>query len=143
MSSSSVDTDRPGASGIRAETREAKSSDAAGIALLISDLGYPCTTAQMQARLKGMDEDPAHMTFVATIDGKLSGMIGAFVGRIYEQDELIGRIIALSVSKEFQGQGVGTLLVQTAEHWISSHGASTILVNSGFHRKDAHKFYEG
>jgi GNAT superfamily N-acetyltransferase len=126
----------------RPETRMALISDAAGIARLMSNLGYPCTSDQMQARLKVLAKDEAHITYVATINGNLAGIIGAFIGRIYEQDDLIGRVIALIVSKEYRGIGLGKLLIQTAEHWINSCGANTVLVNSGFDREDAHKFYE-
>ena len=126
----------------QADTRAATISDATGIAELMSDLGYPCTTDQMQKRLMALANDPAYVTFVATIDESLVGMIGAFVCRIYEQDKPIGRIIALSVNDRFRGIGIGRSLVQTAEQWIVARGASAVLVNSGNDRLDAHKFYE-
>ena len=126
----------------RIDTRPATVNDAAGIARLISDLGYPCTTNQMRSRLSALANDAAYATFVACVDRTLAGMAGAFVGRIYEQDDPMGRIIALSVSNDFRRIGLGRQLVQAAENWIRSRGASIVLVNSGFDREDAHKFYE-
>lgn len=117
-------------------------SDSTAISGLMSGLGYPCTADQMEVRLQAFSDDPAHATFVASIDDRLVGMTGAFVGHIYEQDEPVGRIIALVVDEKSRGTGVGKSLVQTAEDWIVSRGGSTVLLNSGIHRPNAHIFYE-
>ena len=108
----------------------------------MSALGYPCAGDRMRARLEALAADRGHATFVATIDGKVAGMIGAFVCRIYEEDAPVGRIIALSVACEYRGHGLGRSLVQTAERWFRSQGVSAALVNSGFDRQGAHDFYE-
>ena len=126
----------------RAAIRPATLGDAESIARLVSTLGYPCTSDRMRARLEALAADRGHATFVATIDGRVAGMIGAFICRIYEEDAPVGRIIALSVDCEFRGLGLGRLLVQNAEQWFRSQGALAVLVNSGFDRRDAHDFYE-
>jgi GNAT superfamily N-acetyltransferase len=126
----------------QADIRLATLGDAESIAELVSALGYPCTTDQMQARLEALAADRGHATFVATIDGDVAGMIGAFICRIYEEDEPVGRIIALSVDGKYRGHGLGRSLVQTAERWFGSQGVRAVLVNSGFDRRDAHDFYE-
>ena len=127
---------------ISTDIRLATLGDAAIIASLVSALGYTCTTDRMRARLEALAGDRGHATFVAAIDGKVAGMIGAFICRIYEEDEPIGRIIALSVGCEYRGHGLGRSLVQTAERWFGSQGVRAVLVNSGFDRRDAHDFYE-
>src|SRR5260370_39476690 len=45
--------------------RRAKSTDAARIALLSGQLGYPATTAQMRKRLLRIKPDSQHAVFVA------------------------------------------------------------------------------
>ena len=96
----------------------------------------------METRLNALCNDPAHATFIAAQNGGIVGMAGAFVGQIYEQDEPAGRILVLIVDEKFRGIGIGKSLVQVAENWIISRGASTILVNSGTQRQAAHNFYE-
>ena len=127
---------------ISADIRLATLGDAESIARLVSALGYPCTEDRMRARLEALAADRGHATFVATIEGNVAGMIGAFICRIYEEDGPVGRIIALSVGCEYRGHGLGRSLVQTAERWFRSQGAWAVLVNSGFDRRDAHNFYE-
>ena len=125
-----------------ATVRPAESRDAGDIARLITLLGYPCTPEQMQARLAAMAQDGCHATFVAEIGGAVVGMAGAFVGRIYEEDAPVGRLLALGVDEELRGQGVGALLLRYAEGWMKTRGAEKVLVNSGNHREQAHRFYE-
>jgi len=69
-------------------------------------------------------------------------MVAAVIQPILEQDEPIGRIVALSVCRDFQDSGIGKSLVETVEQWIVSQGASAVLVNSGNDRNGAHRFYE-
>lgn len=125
------------------EVRPARLDDAEDIARLISLLGYPSTPQQMRARLTAMAEDEKHATFVTEVGGKVVGMIGALVCRIYEADAPIGRVIALGIDDELRGQGLGTELMRVAEQWLSSQGAETVLVNSGLEREDAQRFYLG
>lgn len=96
----------------------------------------------MQARLAAMAQDGCHATFVAEIGGAVVGMAGAFVGRVYEEDAPVGRLIALGVDEGLQRQGVGALLLREAEDWMTRHGAGRILLSSGNHREPAHRFYE-
>ncbi len=126
----------------QAIVRPARSGDAEAIAQLITQLGYPCTDQQMRARLAAMAEEDQHETFVAEIDGTVIGMVGAFVCRIYEEDAPVGRILALGVDEELRGQSIGSLLLREAENWMRSQGVAALLVNSGNHRTDAHRFYE-
>lgn len=138
----------------RATIRPARSGDAEAIARLITLLGYPSTPEQMRARLMAMAEQDRHATFVAeessasaetmksATDGAVVGMAGAFVGRIYEEDVPVGRILALGVDEKLRGQSIGSLLLREAESWMRAQGAGAILVNSGNHRTDAQRFYQ-
>lgn len=96
----------------------------------------------MHTRLEIMGSDNRCAAFVALVDGRTVGMIAVLIQPIVEQDEPIGRIIALSVCHDYQGSGIGKSLAEAAERWIRLRGASAILVNSGNDRDDAHRFYE-
>lgn len=89
-----------------------------------------------------MAKEGRHATFVALSDQRPVGMTAAVIQNVFEQDEPIGRIIALSVDSDFQRTGLGTALIKEAERWIRLQGGSMVLVNSGYHRNDAHQFYE-
>ena len=52
------------------------------------------------------------------------------------------RIIALAVAHHSQGQGIGSALIQEAEKYANENNITTILVNSGLKRTEAHRFYE-
>ncbi len=122
--------------------RPAELKDAEDIVQLMLELGYPCTVDQMKSRLEHLMADQTHETFVAMIDRNVVGMVGAYVSHIYEKDAPIGRIIALCVMREFRHRGLGKLLITNAEQWVKSQGASSVIVNSGLKRKDAHEFYK-
>ncbi len=126
----------------RTEIRLATRDDAKSISDLVSALGYPCTEAQMRKRLEALAAESGHATLVATVEGLVAGMIGAFVCRIHEEDAPVGQIITLSVGCTHRRQGLGRGLVQSAERWFRSQGVSVVLVNSGFERRDAHDFYD-
>ncbi|TQV75663.1 GNAT family N-acetyltransferase [Denitrobaculum tricleocarpae] len=96
----------------------------------------------MRTRLAAMADGEQYATFVAEVGGAVVGMAGAFVGRIYEEDAPVGRILALAVDKGLRGQNIGSLLLRAAENWVRSQGAAMLLVNSGSHREDAHRFYK-
>ena len=121
--------------------RPATADDAGDIARLITALGYPCSRDRMERRLAALGADGAHAAFLAELDRRVVAMIGAFVCRIYEEDEPVGRIIALYVSAEHRRLGLGHALVERAEAWFRAQGAAAVLVNSGFQRDDAHGFY--
>jgi GNAT superfamily N-acetyltransferase len=48
----------------------------------------------------------------------------------------------LIVDVQYQGRGIGTSLLAWISHEAAKSGCSRIELDSAFHRKDAHKFYE-
>lgn len=50
--------------------------------------------------------------------------------------------MALAVASDHQRQGVGRLLVQAVESVLIGREVSVLVVTSGNHRTDAHRFYE-
>jgi GNAT superfamily N-acetyltransferase len=81
------------------------------------------------------------MTYVAESAGEVVGVIGAGVGNYYEKNGSYGRLLALVVGERYRGRGVGASLVAEAELWLKGLGASTVIVNSGSQRGEAHRFY--
>lgn len=79
--------------------------------------------------------------FNISID-EVIAFIGVHTGLAFEYSGAIARIIALAVKKEYQRQGIGTKLLQTAESYFKENQVELIAVNSGIDRVEAHRFYE-
>jgi GNAT superfamily N-acetyltransferase len=126
----------------RAEIRDAVMGDAAQVAELITELGYPTAPEAMRDRLALILVDSNYATLVADTGGNVVGVAGASLDRYYEKDGLYSRLLVLAVSSKTRGLGIGGQLVQTLERWAASNGAREMFVNSGTHRLEAHLFYE-
>lgn len=124
------------------EVRKARIEDHAMIYRLGQEtLGYDLDEAFSQTRLLDVLSKPANQIFVAFVDGEPAGYV-----HIQDYDVTYAipykNILGLAVFEQFQGQGVGKSLMQAAEDFAQTDGASCIRLNSGEDRHDAHLFYE-
>jgi ribosomal protein S18 acetylase RimI-like enzyme len=122
--------------------RRAEMSDAAALAELMGELGYPTRKADMEMRLDAISKEPHYRTFVAVIEGKVRGMVGTCCLYSHEHNNLGGRIIALVVSQQARGRGVGRELVRAAENDFVDRNVRRVALNTRLEREDAHRFYE-
>ena len=122
--------------------RLAQIDDAAALAQLITELGYPTKTGEMELRLESILSDPQYRTFVAASEGKVCGMIGTCSFYSHEHNDRGGRILALVVSSSDQGRGVGRKLLQAAERDFDGRNITRIALNTRFQREATHRFYE-
>jgi GNAT superfamily N-acetyltransferase len=123
--------------------RPAVLDDAAAIAELVTELGYPTDAAAMRARLEPILADPDRATLVAEVGGGVVGVAGALVDRYYEKDGCFSQLVVLSVDERVRGAGVGRALAGAIEEWSARRGAREVIVHSGLQRDGAHRFYEG
>jgi GNAT superfamily N-acetyltransferase len=120
--------------------RDAKASDAARLVELIHELGHEITEKQIRknlAALKKLGESP----LVATLDKKVVGLCGNSRRVVIHRPAPLGRITALVVAKEAQGEGIGRMLVEAAEEWMRKKGCQLVEVTSNDRRAQAHAFY--
>src|SRR5947207_15143632 len=89
--------------------REANAGDNDGLASLMTELGYPVSTATLALRLRKMP--PSHCTFIAELDGVVAGFVGCSALEIYESDTPVGWIMDLSVTTRFWRRAVGRALL--------------------------------
>lgn len=124
--------------------REAATADYPAIYDLIqNELGYQdLDQAKFFQRMERIAEDVNYVTIAAELDGSIVGFLGLRRGIAYNLDGEYIQIIALAVSKQKQGHGIGTRLLAWAEAYGRKNGAVKFTLNSNMRRTDAHQFYE-
>nr|WP_042178104.1 GNAT family N-acetyltransferase [Kibdelosporangium sp. MJ126-NF4]CEL12972.1 GCN5-related N-acetyltransferase [Kibdelosporangium sp. MJ126-NF4]CTQ98657.1 GCN5-related N-acetyltransferase [Kibdelosporangium sp. MJ126-NF4] len=122
--------------------RRARPDDAADVAALLVELGYPDNeVAAVGQRLAMWAQEPAGVVLVAQLGGRVVGTVAVAAIPYLEQEGRWGRIVALVVSAECRGQGVGRQLVEAAEAAASGLGCVKMEVSSSRARTESHPFY--
>lgn len=111
------------------------------IASLVTQLGYPTDVEHMRPRLENLRGHVDYITLVADSEGKVIGLVGAFVGFALEFDGVYGRLTGLVVDAPWRGRGIGKLLLASIEARLKQRGATQVILTSGRHRSEAHAFY--
>jgi GNAT superfamily N-acetyltransferase len=120
----------------------AKESDAAEIARLSLELGYPAGVEQTLAALSRMLGSPRYFVVVASDGaGPLLGWAAAECRLMLESGET-AELTGLVVGASARRLGVGSALVAAAENWASESGFSSLRVRSNVTRSESHPFYE-
>lgn len=119
-------------------------ADAAEIARLSAQLGYPAPIETFAARLQRLLDSPVHAVLVAARDADqpLAGFI-ALEQRITLESGGRVEIVGLVVDAEARRGGIGRSLVAAAERWTGDHGLDEVFLRSNVVRPEAHPFYEG
>ena len=121
--------------------RRAELRDAAAIAPLTTELGYPTDSATSHLRLTRLLPSERDAIFVAESDGRVIGWIHVSVVELLETDRHVV-INGLVVGEAFRSRGAGILLLQAGEAWAREQGVDRIRVRSNIIRERAHRFYE-
>lgn len=125
-----------------AVVRRARKEDAAAIAELSGQLGYPSTKEQVERRLVHVLADSAHTLFVAEMTGgHIGGWLHVFGYHVVESDPR-AEVGGLVVDEAQRGAGIGRLLMQNAENWAREKGYAAVGLRSNIVRHDAHAFYQ-
>lgn len=120
--------------------REARLTDVAAIASLLTELGYPTTTDAMSDRLERLAAaDTATLVFEE--DGAIIGLIGLMRHPYFELDGFGTEVAVLIVTANARGRGVGQALMDAGEAWAAEHGTILMWLASARSREDAHRFY--
>jgi len=121
--------------------RCARTYDAAAIAALCGELGYPASRQQVVARLAAI-ESAASKVFVAENgNGEVVAWLHVgFCAHLVAEDE--AEIFGLVVAANMRGQGIGRALVERAIVWSKELGCTRLRVRSRAERTRAHRFHE-
>jgi GNAT superfamily N-acetyltransferase len=122
--------------------RLATVEDAERVAALSTQLGYPTSPEETGRYLAHIEQEPAHVFYVAAQDGWVVGWIHVRV-RALVQVGRAGEIEGLVVDEAYRGRGIGRLLMQQSEQWMRERSCGSVYVRSNITRDEAHRFYEG
>jgi len=121
--------------------RRAKPADAARIAVLSGQLGYPTTTREMSARLRQALKERNGACFVAeTREHGVIGWVHVSVTPLLEVERR-AEVNGLVVDEPVRSHGAGWLLLEAAERWARNSGCAAMSVRSNVIRNRAHRFY--
>jgi GNAT superfamily N-acetyltransferase len=122
--------------------RPVRLEDAAEIAELSGQLGYPVSVSEMSGRLSRALDDPDYgITVAESTDGSLLGWIGMefrFLLELGEEVEIVGLVVRQGARR----LGIGKALLAAAEEWARRRGQESIRVRSNVTRPESHPFYE-
>jgi GNAT superfamily N-acetyltransferase len=121
--------------------RSARFEDSRKLAELTTQLGYPTSPEQAEARLRDLASRPENAVLVAEADGEVIGWIHVAALRSLEM-EPCAIIQGLVVDELRRGGGIGAALVEAAAEWAAGHGFRTLRVRSNAVRERTHAFYE-
>ncbi len=116
--------------------RNATLVDAAPIAQLLGELGYPTTADAVRTRLGKLT------VRVFVDDAAPLGVIATQLIDPLHDDRPVAMITALVVSRGARRRGIGKVLVDDAVAFAQRHGCGAVFVTSRLDRADAHAFYE-
>jgi len=122
--------------------RRATLSDAAAIAALSGELGYPASAQEMSVRLAVLLPQAAQFVAVAaTPADDVVAWISAEHRLLLEYGEK-AEIVGLVVGAAARRTGVGKALVRAVEQWAREQGLAIVSVRSNAARVESHPFYE-
>jgi GNAT superfamily N-acetyltransferase len=122
--------------------RRAREGDAARLAELSGQLGYPTTRAEIAKRMDRLKRAQPNALFVAEkTKGEVIGWAHVSVTHLLEvgtRAELNG----LVVEEGHRSVGAGAKLLEASEKWARKHACPVMSVRSNVIRERAHTFYE-
>ena len=121
--------------------RPARADDATRLTVLLTQLGYGRTPAEVGRHIAAAAADPRAIVLVAERPGgTVVGCLGALISsRLAEGDR--GEITSLVVDTDFRGRGIGAALVRAGAEWVQSHRMTRLRVRCNTKREKAQSFY--
>jgi GNAT superfamily N-acetyltransferase len=117
--------------------RAAVPADAAALAALSGELGYPAAEAEILERLARMGSTQQVLVYD---DGSVLGWIEV-VEALRLESGRFGEITGLVVREASRGRGIGAALVEAAAAWARERGLPKLRVRSNVTRERTHRFY--
>jgi len=123
------------------EIRAVKPEDAASLAELLQELGFPTAVDAVAQRLSAL-ADSGEKVFVGTRGMEVLGFVTLHVIPVLHRETPVGRMTALVVASRARRLGLGRALVAAAEQHLAGAGCGLIEVTSNQRLVEAHTFYQ-
>ena len=120
--------------------RDARPGDAQRLAELIRELGHEVDADTVRKNLPGLRK-AGEIPLVATLSKQVVGLCGIHRMLALHRDRPVGRVNILIVTQVARGQGVGRLLLETAEARLRKLGCGRVEITVGEERVGAQGFY--
>ena len=121
--------------------RRARSSDAARLAVLAGELGYPTSVNEMKVRLNRVMRAADDIVLVAEKNSDVIGWMHLSV--VYQlESSLFAEIDGLIVAEGQRSAGAGAKLLEAGEKWARQKKCVGMSVRSNVIRDRAHAFYQ-
>lgn len=134
-------TDLPPAREAPVSLRRATPADAAAIASLLGQLGYPTPAEEIPKRLERLDAGSG-VALVAVDQDTVVGVATVHLFQGLHAPSPVAHLTALVVGEAERGRGIGRSLVTAAVALAEESGCGRIVVGTAEHRGGAHAFYE-
>ena len=121
--------------------RRARSGDAARLAALSGELGYPATVSEIKTRMSRLKAAGDNALFVADSDGEVVGWLHVSASNLLEVPRR-AEVNGLVVAEQHRSLGAGARLLDAAETWARKKKCANMSVRSNVIRGRAHEFYE-
>ena len=122
--------------------RPASVDDAATVAAMAGELGYPTESDVMRTRLDIVSRKSDELVLVAeSMEHRLVGWVHVF-GAVRLESEPYAEIGGLVVTEQARGTGLGHALLASTETWARDRGYADMRIRSNVLRERAHRFYE-
>jgi GNAT superfamily N-acetyltransferase len=123
--------------------RKAEPKDIPDLCFLLGELsGHTLTPADVEDRLRMIEESAIDELYVYEQENTLQGLLGFRIRENVEEPSRYGEISVLITKPEMRQLGVGRVLMEFAEQRARDLGCKGTWLVSGFGREEeAHKFY--
>jgi GNAT superfamily N-acetyltransferase len=120
--------------------RDAGLDDAASLAELAGQLGYPSSAQNVEQRLASHHDTSDERLIVAESEGRVVGWTNVgIVDHFYISP--YAEISGLVVEDSRRGEGIGARLIDEAIRWAKVKNVGTLRLRANTVRVDAHRFY--
>jgi N-acetylglutamate synthase-like GNAT family acetyltransferase len=126
---------------VTVDIRDARPDDAAELAELLGQLGYPAEADAVGRRLERLGASDVDRLLVAEAGGRIVGLVGVHVSHSLEYDRDAAKLSALVVDEGRRGTGVGRALVAAAEAEARARDCELLFLTTAERRTGAHTFY--
>ena len=121
--------------------RDATDDDAADIAALLGELGYPADPRDVPSRLRSVRSEGGAVVVVVDASGAVLGVMSLTRHAALHSAAPTAYITALVTARSARRRGVGRMLVEEAKKWAREAQCNRLTLTSAERRSDAHAFY--